>query len=70
MIDGKVTDQSKFLAGASKKTQRFSIGAFIFKDMVSSQTSTQVGPQKLQIYKVFLRLLMLKQCVSATLHAL
>lgn len=45
MIDGKVTDQSKFLTGASKKTLRFSVGALIFKDMVSSLPSTQVVPK-------------------------
>ncbi|XP_041838382.1 zona pellucida sperm-binding protein 3 [Melanotaenia boesemani] len=39
MIDGKLSMQSKFLAGDSKMVQKFSVGAFIFKD--SSSTSPQ-----------------------------
>lgn len=42
MIDGKLTEQSKFLTGASKMTQRFSVGSFIFKDMASTSSSSQV----------------------------
>lgn len=42
MIDGKLNEQSKFLTGASKMSQKFSIGAFVFKDMVSSSSSSQV----------------------------
>ncbi|XP_071764874.2 zona pellucida sperm-binding protein 3 [Centroberyx gerrardi] len=39
MVDGMVTDQSKFITDASEMTQTFRIGAFIFKDMVSSAAS-------------------------------
>lgn len=42
MIDGKVTDQSKFYTGDSKMVQKFSIGAMVFKDSVSSSESSQV----------------------------
>ncbi|XP_034543600.1 zona pellucida sperm-binding protein 3 [Notolabrus celidotus] len=41
MIDGKLTDQSKFLTGDSKMVQKFSIGALIFKDSISSSSSSQ-----------------------------
>ncbi|XP_040001668.1 zona pellucida sperm-binding protein 3 [Xiphias gladius] len=41
MIDGKVTEQSKFLSGASKMVQKFSVDAFIFKDMASTSSSSQ-----------------------------
>ncbi|XP_054865820.1 zona pellucida sperm-binding protein 3 isoform X2 [Amphiprion ocellaris] len=40
MIDGKVTLQSKFLPANSKKVQKFSVGAFIFKNTAST-TSQQ-----------------------------
>lgn len=42
MTDGKVTEQSKFLSGASKMVQKFSVGALVFKDMVSTSSSSQV----------------------------
>ncbi|XP_029017133.1 zona pellucida sperm-binding protein 3 [Betta splendens] len=54
MIDGKVSATSAFLTGASKTSLRFRVTAFIFKDAVSSSSSTQklymhceiaVGPQ-------------------------
>lgn len=41
MIDGKVTVLSKFLTGASKMVQKFSVGSLIFKDTAST-LSTQV----------------------------
>uniref|UniRef100_A0A8C6K597 Zona pellucida glycoprotein 3c n=1 Tax=Nothobranchius furzeri TaxID=105023 RepID=A0A8C6K597_NOTFU len=41
MMDGKVVTQSKFLSGDSKMIQKFSVGAFIFRQGVSS-TSPQV----------------------------
>ncbi|CAJ1052664.1 zona pellucida sperm-binding protein 3 [Xyrichtys novacula] len=41
MIDSKLTDQSKFLTGNSKTMQKFSIGALVFKDSVSSSSSSQ-----------------------------
>ncbi|XP_040893065.1 zona pellucida sperm-binding protein 3 [Toxotes jaculatrix] len=41
MIDGKVTEQSKFLSGASKMVQKFSVGAFIFKNTGSTSSSSQ-----------------------------
>ncbi|KAM7009831.1 zona pellucida sperm-binding protein 3 [Tautogolabrus adspersus] len=41
MIDSKLTEQSKFLTGDSKMAQKFSVGALIFKDSVSSSSSTQ-----------------------------
>lgn len=42
MIDGKLSNESRFLTGASKTAQKFSVGAFIFPDMISSSTSSQV----------------------------
>ncbi|XP_044202142.1 zona pellucida sperm-binding protein 3 [Thunnus albacares] len=42
MIDGKLNAQSKFLTGSSKMTQRFSVGAFIFKDTASSSSTQQL----------------------------
>ncbi|XP_070781317.1 zona pellucida sperm-binding protein 3 [Enoplosus armatus] len=41
MIDGKMTEQSKFIASASKMVQKFSVGALIFKDKVSTSSSSQ-----------------------------
>ncbi|XP_071359531.1 zona pellucida sperm-binding protein 3 [Trachinotus anak] len=41
MIDSKVTVQSKFLSGDSKMVQKFSVGALVFKDMVSPSSSSQ-----------------------------
>ncbi|KAI3352847.1 hypothetical protein L3Q82_019423 [Scortum barcoo] len=41
MVDGKVTKQSKFLTGASKMVQKFSVDAMIFKDMASTSSSPQ-----------------------------
>ncbi|XP_041640666.1 zona pellucida sperm-binding protein 3 [Cheilinus undulatus] len=40
MIDGKLTDQSKFLPGDSKMVQKFSVGALIFSSSVSSSSSS------------------------------
>ncbi|XP_073329199.1 zona pellucida sperm-binding protein 3 [Pagrus major] len=42
MIDGKVTVQSKFLMGASKMVQKFSVGSLIFKDTASSASSQEL----------------------------
>ncbi|KAM9857697.1 zona pellucida sperm-binding protein 3 [Aulostomus maculatus] len=42
MIDGKVTQLSKFLPGSSKITQKFSVGAFVFKDVLSQSPSQQL----------------------------
>uniref|UniRef100_UPI0037E88625 zona pellucida sperm-binding protein 3 n=1 Tax=Semicossyphus pulcher TaxID=241346 RepID=UPI0037E88625 len=42
MIDGKLTDQSKFITGDSMMVQKFSVGALIFKDSVSTSTSQQL----------------------------
>ncbi|KAM7393788.1 hypothetical protein PAMP_020635 [Pampus punctatissimus] len=39
MIDGKLNLQSKFIAG-DKKSQKFSVSAFIFKDMASSSSKS------------------------------
>ncbi|XP_074539952.1 zona pellucida sperm-binding protein 3 [Halichoeres trimaculatus] len=41
MIDGKVTSQSKFYTGDSTMVQKFSIGAMVFKDSISSSASSQ-----------------------------
>ncbi|XP_067352714.1 zona pellucida sperm-binding protein 3 [Channa argus] len=38
MIDSNVTDQSKFLTSASKTVQKFTVGAFMFKDAVSTSS--------------------------------
>lgn len=42
MVDGKVTGQSKFLSGSSKMVQKFSVGSLIFKNAVSTSSSSQV----------------------------
>lgn len=42
MIDGKVTDQSKFLTGTSKMVQKFSVGALTFQQTVPTSSSSQV----------------------------
>lgn len=42
MIDGKLTGQSKFHTGSSKMVQKFTVGSLIFKDMVSTSSSSQV----------------------------
>ncbi|XP_056136430.1 zona pellucida sperm-binding protein 3 [Lampris incognitus] len=39
MIDGKMTEQSKFLTHTSKLSQKFRIGAFVFQDMASNLAS-------------------------------
>ncbi|CAK6962868.1 zona pellucida sperm-binding protein 3 [Scomber scombrus] len=41
MIDGKMNKQSKFLTGDSKMTQKFTVGAFVFKDLLTSGSTTQ-----------------------------
>ncbi|XP_035515495.1 zona pellucida sperm-binding protein 3 [Morone saxatilis] len=41
MIDGVVTDQSKFITDSSKMTQKFSVGALIFQDNISTSSSSQ-----------------------------
>ncbi|XP_070843097.1 zona pellucida sperm-binding protein 3 [Chaetodon trifascialis] len=41
MVDGKVTSQSKFLSGSSKMVQKFSVGSLIFKNAVSTSSSSQ-----------------------------
>ncbi|XP_041789519.1 zona pellucida sperm-binding protein 3 [Chelmon rostratus] len=41
MIDGKVTDQSKFLTGTSKMVQKFSVGALTFQQTVPTSSSSQ-----------------------------
>uniref|UniRef100_A0A8C4IEI3 Zona pellucida glycoprotein 3c n=1 Tax=Dicentrarchus labrax TaxID=13489 RepID=A0A8C4IEI3_DICLA len=41
MIDGVVTGQSKFHSDASKMTQKFSVVALIFKDKISTSSSSQ-----------------------------
>uniref|UniRef100_A0A1A8MKX9 Zona pellucida glycoprotein 3c n=1 Tax=Nothobranchius pienaari TaxID=704102 RepID=A0A1A8MKX9_9TELE len=41
MVDGKVVTQSKFLSGDSKMIQKFSVGAFIFRQGVSSTSPQQ-----------------------------
>ncbi|XP_032398951.1 zona pellucida sperm-binding protein 3 [Etheostoma spectabile] len=41
MVDGMMTDQSKFISGTSKVVLRFSVVAAIFKNMVSSASSSQ-----------------------------
>uniref|UniRef100_A0A1A8F2W6 Zona pellucida glycoprotein 3c n=2 Tax=Nothobranchius korthausae TaxID=1143690 RepID=A0A1A8F2W6_9TELE len=41
MVDGKVVTQSKFLSGDSKMIQKFSVGAFIFRQGVPSTSPQQ-----------------------------
>ncbi|XP_008281081.1 zona pellucida sperm-binding protein 3 [Stegastes partitus] len=42
MIDGKVMLQSKFLPADSKMVQKFSVGAFIFKNVASTTSQQQL----------------------------
>ncbi|XP_024914509.1 zona pellucida sperm-binding protein 3 [Cynoglossus semilaevis] len=41
MVDGKQSHQSKFLTSSSKIVQKFTVGAFIFKDMISTSSFSQ-----------------------------
>ncbi|XP_029299249.1 zona pellucida sperm-binding protein 3 [Cottoperca gobio] len=41
MVDSKISSESKFLASTSKVVQRFSVAALIFKDQLSTKSSTQ-----------------------------
>lgn len=42
MIDGKATELSKFLPCTPNMAQKFSVGALVFKDQVSTSSSSQV----------------------------
>nr|XP_019939325.1 PREDICTED: zona pellucida sperm-binding protein 3-like [Paralichthys olivaceus] len=41
MVDSKLALQSKFLSGSSKVSQKFQVGAFVFKDQVSTTSTSQ-----------------------------
>lgn len=72
MIDGKVTDQSKFLTGTSKMVQKFSVGALIFKDVASTSASQVLSRTNCtDLYCLIENVLNTKTLFfSATLHAL
>lgn len=43
MVDSKTSAQSKFYASDDKTILRFSVGALVFKDMVSASTDKKVN---------------------------
>lgn len=43
MLDSKTNPQSKFYPSEEKTTIRFSVGALMFKDMVSESTDKKVS---------------------------
>lgn len=50
MIDGKANYQSKFLTGSSKMVQKFSVGALVFKDLITPSSTSQVLSVKWAVY--------------------
>lgn len=50
MIDSKANQQSKFLTGSSKMAQKFSVGALVFKDLVTPSSTSQVPSVKWAVY--------------------
>lgn len=73
MIDGEVTDQSKFLTADTKMIQLFSVGSMVFKDADPTSGSSQVKiGVKIQCYELMLERLLNADthAFSATLHSL
>lgn len=46
MVDGKNSPQSKFYPSDEKSTLRFSVGALMFKDMISQSANKTVNVLK------------------------